>query len=582
MSRKVNLSKEDVEKYYIEEFHTVQECIEHFGIAKTTFNRYLKKYGIVRSKEDKSKVYSRAQNSEEVKKKVREANIKKYGAVSKVAASSPIRFVSESTFTVHGKEYSVDWLREKYLDQNVSAPAISEVLGITYAVFRKIASHYHVLKNSSQRYEIIEHNITEKYGVVSTFQLHDVKEKSAQTCLERYGEKNPMSSGAIQIKVKNTMLKKYGVENYTQTEEYREKIRQTNLNKYGVLNHMQQGMKHTDIWNDKSKMEHYLSSLGKKVTPYDLMLFFNLSDRTAVYEKIHKWGFDSMIDFNPARSHYEDEIISFLNSLGIENILENDRSVLNGKEIDIYIPDYNIGIEFNGDYWHSDAREEYQDHNGRSLSHQKKSLLAESKGVFLFHIFEREWTDNDIRAKIQERIRTLLGKNTIRIPARKCKLVVLDKTSKREFLERNHIQGNDKSSVFYGLEYLGELVGCMTFVHPKNGKYTWELSRCCSKNGCVVQGGASKMFAHFVKTLIPGNTISSYSDITKTKGNLYKKLGFDMTSINPPNYVWINFSTKDVRTRYQEQSAGEVERMHSLGYHRVCDCGTKTWVYTVK
>ena len=88
MSKKVNISKEDIEKYYIEELHTVQECTEYFGVAKTTFNRYLKKYGIVRSKEDKSKVYSRAQNSEDLKKKIRETNIKKYGAVSKVAKAS--------------------------------------------------------------------------------------------------------------------------------------------------------------------------------------------------------------------------------------------------------------------------------------------------------------------------------------------------------------------------------------------------------------------------------------------------------------------------------------------------------------
>jgi len=29
-----------------------------------------------------------------------------------------------------------------------------------------------------------------------------------------------------------------------------------------------------------------------------------------------------------------------------------------------------------------------------------------------------------------------------------------------------------------------------------------------------------------------------------------------------------------------KQSAGENKRMHDLGYHKLCDCGTKTWVYT--
>ena len=84
---------------------------------------------------------------------------------------------------------------------------------------------------------------------------------------------------------------------------------------------------------------------------------------------------------------FEDEIIAILKNK-IPNIIIdcNNKTVLDGKEIDIYLPEYKIGIEFNGDYWHSDLQENYQDHNGRSLTHQNKSLLAESKGVFLFHI----------------------------------------------------------------------------------------------------------------------------------------------------------------------------------------------------
>jgi hypothetical protein len=30
---------------------------------------------------------------------------------------------------------------------------------------------------------------------------------------------------------------------------------------------------------------------------------------------------------------------------------------------------------------------------------------------------------------------------------------------------------------------------------------------------------------------------------------------------------------------HQEQAAGETRRMHELGYSRICDAGTRTWVY---
>ena len=619
MSKKVNLSKEDIEKYYIEELHTVQECANHFRIAKGTFNRYLKKYGIVRSKEDKSKVYSRAQSSEDVRRKAKETNIKKYGAVSKVAAGSPIRFIDENTFAVYGKEYSVGWLKEKYLTENVSSAEICHLLGTTYAVVNKINKHYHISKNFEQRYELIRQKTIDKYGVASTLQLDAVKKKSRETCLKKYGVDNPMKTEEIQVKCQQAAAEKrarisalgeeisryYIDENHSLADtsahfsitidSLKNYLKEHGITKdgkkvvalakdsfkrrYGVGSYSQRSIKNYSIWNSKEKMVDFLSSLDAKPSLKEISEYFNV-DETALHNKYGNL-LDQYIDLNPKRSRYEDDIKEFLVSLGVKDIIKNDRSVLSGKEIDLYIPEEKLGIEFNGDYWHSDIFK--NDHNGRSTYQQEKSLAAEKKGVFIFTVFEREWNDILTRENIKDRLKSLLIKNSRKIPARKCSLCELDTLERSEFLNLNHIQGNCGASMSYGLKYHGELVACMCFSHPKSEKYTWELSRFCTKRGATVQGGASKLFKEFIKrNLSVSDTVSSYSDITKTKGDLYRILGFDLISVNSPNYVWINFATKDVRTRYQEQEAGEVERMHSLGYHRVCDCGTKTWVYTVK
>lgn len=581
MGKKIDITKEQIEEYYIQGLHTVQQCAEYFGIARSTFNRYLKEYDIQRSKEDKSKIYSRTQKSEEVRNKIRDTNVAKYGAANKNAADSPIRLISAEKFAVHGKEYTVDWLKNQYLVQNKSSEEMCLLLGITYAVFHRIISYYDVLKDSKLRYEVIKHNTEDKYGVISTLQLQTVKEKTVKTCLEKYGVDNVMKSDGIKEKVKNTTRNRYGVDNYTKTEEYNKRRIKTSLEKYGVQNHMQKKMRNLNIWRREEEMKDFLASLSQKPSACELKDFFNLSDRTVVYEKIYEWRLEGLVSLNPPRSCYEDEIIALLEHLGVKNIIKNDREVLGGKEIDIYLPDDKIGIEFNGDYWHSDIF--YTDHGGRSIQAQEKSLNAEKKGIFLFTVFEREWNDPQIRKSIQDRLSSILILNKEKIPARKCVLVDLSAKERSEFLNRNHIQGNSGANLGYGLKYNGELVACMTFSHPKSNKYTWELTRYCTKHGVTVQGGASKLFKEFIKKhLNSGDTVSSYNDITKTKGDLYKILGFECVSVNAPNYVWINFKTKDMRTRYQEQKAGEVERMHSLGYHRVCDCGTKTWVYTVK
>lgn len=579
MKRNQYPTREEVLQYYINDMHTVKECAVYFNIGISKFYRCLKDYGIVRTKEDKIKVYTKAQNSEEVKQRILDSNMKKYGAVNKLQANSTIQFVSDSMFSIKGTLYEVSWLKQEYLNHNLSSNEMALKLGVTYALLNKICKHYNISKNNSQRYELIKQSVKNKYNVESTLQLDNVKEKSRHTCLNKYGAENCMQNKQVQEKQKKTNLQKYGCVNYSQSQEYKQRALKTNLAKYGGLSHMQKDIEHKDIWNTKEYLLRYLQSLPEKPTVYNLMLFFNLKDRTAIYDKINTWKLKDYINLRPSRSHYEDDIVQFLKEIGCHNILLNARNILKNQEIDIYLPDYKFGIEFNGDYWHSDIF--FSDHNGRSTHHQEKSIAAEQKGIFLFQIFEHEWNDLVEQSNIKNRIKTILQKNTIKIGARKCRIVDLSKEEKKRFLNENHIQGNDRSSKQYGLYYQNTLLCCMTFVRPKNNKYGWELSRFCNKHDYSVQGGASKLFKYFIKNLAKGTMISSYNDVTKTKGDLYKILGFNCVSINQPNYVWINFKTGDVRTRYQEQSGNEIERMHSKGYHRVCDCGTKTWVYIV-
>lgn len=503
MSKKINITKEEIEEFYIKENHSRSETAEHFGIKEDTLKYCLKKFGI--PPKDKKLVV----------KITKDSFLDRYGVDS---------------------YFKTTECKEKLKKLNDS-------LGV---------AHYS--------------------------QSKECKDKMRKTCEKKYGGFY-VNTPEFKQKSKETCLKKYGVEFSTQDASIKEKAKNTLTMRYGVGNFNQKSIKHLEIWNSEDKMEVFLSSLSEKPTLSDIAGYFNVDD-SAFGVKYGK-KFYQYIDLHPKRSKYEDEIKTFLNSIGIENIVENDHSILEGKEIDLFLPDQAFGVEFDGDYWHSDIFKD--DHGGRSTYHQEKSLLAEEKGIFLFNIYEHEWTDLKTRENIKDRLKSLLMKNQNKIAARKCAIKALSPNEKREFLELNHIQGNCGSTVNYGLEYQGEIVACMSFSHPKNKKYDWELSRYCTKHGTTVQGGASKLLKFFIRNnTSSGNTISSYNDITKTKGDLYKKLGFDCVSVNSPNYIWYNFKTKDIRTRYQEQKGGEVERMHALGYHRVCDCGTKTWVYTVK
>ena len=256
----------------------------------------------------------------------------------------------------------------------------------------------------------------------------------------------------------------------------------------------------------------------------------------------------------------------------------NTKKYLDGKEIDIYIPELKIGIEFNGNYWHSEIKK-------NKIYHQQKSLLAESKGIFLYHIFEYEWDKS--KDRIVSQLNNILGINQIKIYARKCVIKEVSNSEKDTFLEKNHLQGCDKSSIKLGLYYNNELVSIMTFTKPRfNKKYKWELSRFCSKAGTNVIGGASKLFKYFITNYKPENIIS-YSNIAHTRGRIYNLLGFKLDHISEPNYVWCKGNS--ILSRYKCQKHKLLENgyngysestiMHNNKYFKIFDCGNKVWIW---
>ena len=480
--------------------------------------------------------------------------------------------------------YDLEYIRKLYIQDNKSQAEMCKLLSVSRGSFIEIVNHFQLFKDADVIKKNRQKAIINKYGVNSVMLVPEIREKAIQNVKQKYGGQSALVDPIVRERAKNTMLIKYGVEYPSLSPEIVEKRRKNYFDKYHIDTHFQKNIMHFDIWRDDIKFNEFLNNFAEKPTYIELAEYFNV-DRTAVNAKVLKLGLESLINVRPGYSQYENEIIQTLIqicSIREDQIIRNARGLLGDSdlEIDIYIPEHHFGIEFNGDYWHCDIF--HQDHCGRTVYHQNKSLMSEHNGIFLFHVFEYEWNNEILREKIIDRWLQILHTDCdmTKISARKCAVNIINKDQKKQFLEDNHLQGNDHSTYDLGLIYDGEIVACMTFVHPKSNKYTWELTRFCVKRHYCIRGGASKLFSFFLQNINKNDTIVSYNDITKTTGNLYKILGFSCISINQPNYIWINFQTKDIRTRYQEQAAGEVKRMHSLGYHRLCDCGTKTWLYT--
>lgn len=98
----------------------------------------------------------------------------------------------------------------------------------------------------------------------------------------------------------------------------------------------------------------------------------------------------------------ENSLYNFIEANVSSPVLKNDRKVLDGKELDIYLPELKLAFEFDGKYWHADSRFYKPDsiiHTGITAKDiweqdNKKDLLCEQKGIMLVRIKEYDWLYN--------------------------------------------------------------------------------------------------------------------------------------------------------------------------------------------
>lgn len=282
-------------------------------------------------------------------------------------------------------------------------------------------------------------------------------------------------------------------------------------------------------------------------------------------------------------SKYETEIFEYLKSFCL-NIEQSNRIILNGKELDIYVPSKKIAIEFNGLYWHSD---EYKDYD----YHLNKTEECEKQGIHLIHIYEDDWLYK--RTIVESRLKSILGFSERKIFARKCVIKELDNDTTKSFLEKNHLQGGGPNSKYrFGLFFENELVACMTFGSSRFEKNKIELHRFANKLGSNVIGGASRLFKHFLNTIKPTEVIS-YADRSWTMNNgksVYEQLGFKLLNKTRPNYYYINGDYRVNRFKYRKSelvkegfdaSKSESEIMEARGYNKIYDSGNLKFIYKV-
>jgi hypothetical protein len=408
------------------------------------------------------------------------------------------------------------------------------------------------------------------------------KEHLRKKALKRYTEgfenwnKGKQLSDDIKNKISKS-VKKYAFEH---KDELIYRAKKANITKNKLDGYFEQ--KRNKLLNDRTI---YLENINFDVIEMSLNeIYIKCKNCKTEFKRISWYeihpGMCPNCGAKKTSSKEELELATWLSDvLGSDKIIRNDRTILNNSfEIDIMIPSLQLGIEYNGLYWHSELA-------GKSKwYHKVKYNQMKEKGIQLIQIFEDEWIH--YKEKVKQRLLSKLQQQK-KYHARKCKITKLDYKTTKTFLDEYHLQGCGQPGYSFGLIFNEELIAIMTFTKlsvvkgHKNIKNKWELNRYASKGNII--GGASKLFKYFIRNFNP-NEIISYSDLRWNTGKLYEKLNMTFVGETVPGYWYVKGTKRFHRfklrkTKNDPINTSEWDLRKSQGWNRIWDCGNNKYIW---
>lgn len=279
---------------------------------------------------------------------------------------------------------------------------------------------------------------------------------------------------------------------------------------------------------------------------------------------------------------------------------------LGGLELDLYSPEHNVAIEFEGLHFHCSVKK--SERNEMRNKHKMKTDLCEKNGIQLLTIFENEWKDR--RDCCIDKISAILHRPMERLMARKMTVEWADVGTREfnerrheyvSFLEKNHIQGAGTAGTFrVGLrDKTGKLtaVCCFQNRHGRSAGEAgqWDLCRFAVCLGTTVAGALQRCISVFKKQHPEWTELTSLADRrwTAFSRSAYSSVGFAWDGKEPQaDYFYIVdgepknkscFQIKNIMAKFPDayvegEDNTEWAMMERVGIPYIYDCGKIRYV----
>ncbi len=225
------------------------------------------------------------------------------------------------------------------------------------------------------------------YGVEFVTQLDTMKENSKKTLMERYGVDNITKSKEVIKERKERNLLKWGVEDPIVLPKFRRQDIMNKIHYKKISDRLPEGYEyhgHDVSDNGDIEQNYYIVSCPKghtfSISKYVLSL--KLKGHRSYSKEICNQCNEYI------GSMVEQEVYNYIKSIYPNDISRSNRKLISPFEIDMVLTDIKLGIEFNGDYWHSTNIVEDQ------FYHLNKLNMCLAKGYKLLQIKENDWYNN--------------------------------------------------------------------------------------------------------------------------------------------------------------------------------------------
>lgn len=279
-------------------------------------------------------------------------------------------------------------------------------------------------------------------------------------------------------------------------------------------------------------------------------------------------------------------LYDLLQSLGVEFKPEY---IIGPWTFDCFLPDLNILIECQGDYWHSLPDRIKKDERKANYIHKFYERMR------LVYFWESAFKQPGL---VMTELEAITGKSikAANFELSDVRIAAVDRDEARALLEKYHYSGTcGNNSVRYGVFLNDQLIGVCSFgqvtrlesikdLGVDSGQYM-ELTRLCIKPGYNKHNLVSMLLGKSLRSLRMSNrdlrAIVTFADNTYGHdGTVYRAANFLEAGTSPPSYWYVDIGgwaihKKTVWDKAKARGLSEEDYAAECGYQRI-DGSTKT------